>query len=128
MTEIAIIGPRGVGKTTYLATLATFPHKNRFPGWQINSRTRASEELVAAAENILKQGNRLEPTELEPTENEYEFEITIPATKNISGAKLELFIIEYAGEIFENLAQPYRWDGVKDYVEDFLKTQGLKLR
>lgn len=115
------MGPRGVGKTTYLATLVAFPHQQRFPGYQIEPKSPPTEDLVVMAENLLKKGLQPPPSD---EAIEYQFDVTIPATKNSIATKLELLTVDHTGEIFQHLAEPHKWDKVKDYVDDFLTAQG----
>lgn len=124
MTEIRLIGPRGTGKTTYLATLAAFPHKKQFPGLAVDPIEEPAEDLVTKAENILKKGYPLEPSD-KGNEPWYRFNITIPPTKGLSHAtKFELNAVDYAGEIFEDIAKPHRWSEVESYVQDWLTAEG----
>lgn len=116
MTEILILGPRGVGKTTYLATLAAFPHKELFPGLEITPIGPDAEKLVGMAEDILKKGARLPPTrELK----RYRLEIKLPSSQ-----KIELVAVDYAGEIFEDIALAHKWTEIQAYVENLFRVQG----
>lgn len=124
MTEIRIIGPRDAGKTTYLAALAAFPHKRQFPGLDVKPVEDPAENLVVMAENILKQGLRIPPT-VPGDEPIYRFYIKIPPTRGLPVATtIDLIAKDYAGEIFEDIAKPYRWDKVKSYVRNLLTVQG----
>ncbi|MEH1798988.1 MAG: hypothetical protein V7L13_07420 [Nostoc sp.] len=118
MTEIRIIGPRGSGKTTYLASLAAFPHKELFPGLEIIPIGPDAENLAGMAEDILKQGARLPPTR-KGQRAFYKFQIKLPSSE-----KIELVAVDYAGEIFEDIALAHKWDDVEKYVQDLFQVQG----
>lgn len=127
MAEIRIIGPRESGKTTYLAALAAFPHKTQFPGLDVQPVEEPAENIAAMAVNILKQGGRLVPTDL-GDEPFYRFYIKIPPTKGYPKSTIiDLSVKDYAGEIFEDIAKPYRWNKVESYVKDLLGVQGLMI-
>lgn len=121
MSEIRIIGPRGVGKTVYLASLATFPHRTQFPGLKIESVNEEAKELVRNAENILKQGARLAPSD---DVIEYRIDITVPTSRLGIGTKIELSAKDYPGEIFEKLAHSYDWEEVQLYIQEWFGAKG----
>ena len=55
MTEIAIIGPRGSGKTTYLAALAHLSKEKIFPDLHISIlKDQNTETLVDMAYNLIE--------------------------------------------------------------------------
>lgn len=126
MTEIRIIGPRASGKTTYLAALAAFPHITQFPGLEVKPEEEA-KNLEEMAENILKQGARLPPTDRDE-QPIYRFHIKIPATKSLPiPTTIDLVAKDYAGEIFEDIAKSDRWNQVESYVKDLLTVHGLMI-
>ena len=62
---IRVIGDRGSGKTSYMASLARWP--NADPSSPVQNVTPVNEEgeyLICKAQNILEQGLELEPTHL----------------------------------------------------------------
>lgn len=123
MTEIAIIGPRAAGKTTYLAALAHLSQKNIFSGLDIDIlKDQNSQTLINMASNLIELKDIVGQTEVgnEPT---YGFTINIPTGKY--GAKQaqikKLSFVDYAGEIFEKIAR--RPNEVKSYIEQLLKVE-----
>lgn len=123
MTEIAIIGPRSAGKTTYLAALAHLSKKNIFSGLDINLvKDRNNETLINMAYNLIELKDIVGQTDVgnEPT---YAFTINIPAGKY--GAKqakeIKLSFVDYAGEIFEKIAR--RPHEVRSYIDQLLKVE-----
>lgn len=108
MGNIRVIGPRGSGKTTYLAALAYQPVQsggktNNFKVQAINEDTR---KLAEKAENIILEGESLEPTGvLVKTIDDvpvYSFNIQIQTLFN-SKKNLNLVVRDYPGEIFDEL-------------------------
>lgn len=108
MGNIRVIGPRGSGKTTYLAALAYQPVQsggktNNFKVQAINEDTR---KLAEKAENIILEGESLEPTGvLVKTIDDvpvYSFNIQIQTLFN-SKKNINLVVRDYPGEIFDEL-------------------------
>ncbi|BAY80465.1 hypothetical protein NIES25_69530 (plasmid) [Nostoc linckia NIES-25] len=107
MGNIRVIGPRGSGKTTYLAALAYQPakaawKKNNFHVQAINDDTR---ELVNKAENIILEGASLEPTSSH-VRTIYElpvYSFNIEIKKILSKQQINLVVRDYPGEIFDEL-------------------------
>jgi hypothetical protein len=110
MGNIRIIGPRGSGKTTYLAALAYYPDKQR-PGKKskniklqaLNDETR---DLAEKAENIILEGASLEPTTLEGGIDAlpfYSFGLEVKPLLQPKGL-INVAVRDYPGEIFEELA------------------------
>lgn len=107
MGNIRVIGPRGSGKTTYLAALAyqpakaTWKHK-KFHIQPLNDDTR---NLADKAENIICEGASLAPTAAHVNNiydlPDYSFNIEIP--KGFTKQKINLVVRDYPGEIFEEL-------------------------
>ncbi|RUT00753.1 hypothetical protein DSM106972_071620 [Dulcicalothrix desertica PCC 7102] len=105
-TSISLIGPRASGKTTYLATLANFPHcthlKTQYPHLKINYPTNSpTEKLSHQAEDILKKGAKLAATRRGDINNQptYHYRITISKKH----PNLEIIFQDIAGEIFEQI-------------------------
>ncbi|MDF5732050.1 MAG: hypothetical protein PUP92_29630 [Rhizonema sp. PD38] len=109
MGNIRVIGPRGSGKTTYLAALAYWPDKRRtgkqahhFTIQALNDETR---ELADKAENIIREGGSLEPTTVAGGIDSlpfYSFQIDIKSFLSTQN-KINLAVRDYPGEIFEEL-------------------------
>ncbi|MEW6498114.1 MAG: hypothetical protein AB1589_37280 [Cyanobacteriota bacterium] len=122
--EIRIIGPRDSGKTTYLATLARFPHqkylKSDFPGLEIIPEGRDSERLFRLAEDLLKRGDKLAGTLKgdEANLSFYYFRIKIPSLKGLPGTEIELNARDFPGEIFHDIAREHRWNEIEPYIND----------
>lgn len=128
MGNIRIIGPRGSGKTTYLAALAYWPDKQR-PGKKkgsiklqaLNDETR---ELAEKAENIILEGESLEPTTVEGGIDAlpfYSFGIEAkPRLKPVE--KINVAVRDYPGEIFEELADSASANPIhKEFIEECLE-------
>ncbi|MCL2934793.1 MAG: ATP-binding protein [Trichodesmium sp. MAG_R03] len=125
MTEIAIIGPRGSGKTTYLAALAHLSKEKIFPDLHISIlKDQNTETLVDMGSNLIKLGEIIGETKVgnEPT---YGFTIDIPARKY--GAKkpekIQLSFVDYAGQIFENIARRNYESTIRSYINQILKVE-----
>jgi hypothetical protein len=123
MTEIAIIGPRAAGKTTYLAALAHLSQEKIFPGLEISILgDENSQTLINMAYNMIKLKDKVGETQVgnEPT---YGFKIKIPAGKY--GVKkveeINFSFVDYAGEIFDNIAR--KPDKVQSYINQLLKVE-----
>jgi Double-GTPase 1 len=129
MGNIRIIGPRGSGKTTYLAALAYYPAKQR-PGKKtkniklqaLNDETRG---LAEKAENIILEGESLAPTVLEGGIDDlpfYSFGLEVKPFLQ----KTELINVavrDYPGEIFEELvdsasANPIHQEFINECLEE----------
>ncbi|BAZ28857.1 hypothetical protein NIES4074_12920 [Cylindrospermum sp. NIES-4074] len=129
-TEIRIIGPRSSGKTTYLATLAYFPHQkeleSQLPGLTI-SYDRGSEtgRLARMAEDIIKKGAKLAGTLKGDVDNipYYYFRIKIPTFKGLSGTEIELTTRDFAGKIFEDLSTEHKSYEIIPFIEDLFVAQ-----
>ncbi len=110
MGNIRVIGPRSSGKTTYLAALAYQPEQTKRGGraknYTIQALNDETRELAAKAENIIVEGDSLEPTGLQyRTIDElpfYSFNIDV---NFILGKRegINLAIRDYPGEIFDEL-------------------------
>jgi hypothetical protein len=133
MGNIRIIGPRGSGKTTYLAALAYYPDENR-PGQKVknvklrplNDETR---ELAEKAENIILQGESLEPNDIAGGIDAlpfYSFGLEVKPKFHTPFHTPELINVavrDYPGEIFEELAgsanaNPLHREFVDECLED----------
>ncbi|MFM6308914.1 MAG: hypothetical protein ACKPGB_11680, partial [Dolichospermum sp.] len=64
MGNIRVIGPRSSGKTTYLAALAYQPARSsrKNKNFQVQPLNDDTKNLADKAENIILEGNSLEPT------------------------------------------------------------------
>lgn len=123
-TSICLIGPRASGKTTYLATLANFPHrthfKTQYPHLKINYPTSSpTEKLSHQAEDILKKGAKLAGTRrgdinYQPT---YHYRITISKKH----PNLEIIFRDIAGEIFEEIPLDTETALIQPYLHQLFK-------
>jgi len=120
MGNIRVIGPREAGKTTYLSALASFGKKDKqFSVTPINDD---SKKLLELAENILKGGERLEPTDAQQRVDEIpDYLFLIKGKKGLKNYKIDLNVKDYSGEIFEKLAQNNELDEkTQDYINHCL--------
>lgn len=111
MGNICIIGPRASGKTTYLAALA---YKNRLmkksKGFKIVPLNDDSRKLAEKAENIICQGESLEPNiigqEIQNVDDlpYYSFNLEIKKFFFSQPESFQLNVRDYPGEIFERIA------------------------
>jgi len=121
MAEIRIIGPKGSGKTTYLAALAAYPHKERLSGLDVIPVGPDAEMLENIAKDQLRRSDRVGLTQAKgdpDREPVYELVIELPARKH----PIRLLAKDYAGEIFEDIPLAYKWDKVGPYIEDLFGT------
>lgn len=108
MGNIRVIGPRGSGKTTYLAALAYQPllGVGQFKNLHIQAINEDTKKLAEKAENIILEGESLEPTGvLVRTIDDipiYAFNIEIKNLFNLK-EQITLAIRDYPGEIFDEL-------------------------
>jgi len=116
MGNIRIIGPRSSGKTTYLAALAYWPDKARPQAQKrgLNRRVKLhalndeTRELAEKAENIILEGEALEPTDLGSGIDGlpfYSFGLEVDP-KFKASELINVAVRDYPGEIFDELANP----------------------
>jgi GTPase SAR1 family protein len=113
--NICIIGPRGSGKTTYLAALAFHEkhrlQQNKHNQYTITAQNPESQELVEKAKNILVNGSQLERTEigrrLQTVDNLPFFQFTVEGKANLyaKNKKIEITARDYPGELFDRLSK-----------------------
>jgi hypothetical protein len=113
MGNIRVIGPRASGKTTYLAALAYWPDgrrgSNKKSYFKVQPIGDDSKWLVNNAENIICEGDDLEPTKIEAGGIDdtpiYSFVIEVknPLQKS---RNINLTVRDYPGEIFDDLVNP----------------------
>ncbi|MBR8831730.1 MAG: hypothetical protein N5P05_002677 [Chroococcopsis gigantea SAG 12.99] len=127
MGNISVIGPRGAGKTTYLAALAySLEHgdqKSKTKKFTIIPQNEESRKLAEQADNILRSGAELEATRLiEDEENQladlpyYLFKIKYKAGSK--AREISLTTKDYPGECFDKVANH---DGSSQFTENFIK-------
>jgi hypothetical protein len=110
MGNIRVIGPRASGKTTYLAALAYWPAGRGKAGKNSYFKVQAigdeTKVLVDNAENIIRLGDELEPTEVEKGGIDetpiYSFSIEVNL-KLQAKQTINLTVRDYPGEIFDDL-------------------------
>ncbi len=125
MGNIRVIGPRGSGKTTYLAALAYQPVKaigkmRNFSVTAINDDTR---RLAEKAENIILEAESLEPTGVLVRRIDdvpiYSFNIEMRSLFN-GREKINLVVRDYPGEIFDELEQGAINEIQTEFIEECL--------
>ena len=121
MTQISIIGTRTCGKTTYLAALASCPHRHKYPGLEVTPIGPDAEELVTMAQDIIRRGHTLRGNRREEIRKDYEFDIKIPKLTE----PITLLVKDSAGELFDDLVLDKRyWEqDVKDLVKELCQTE-----
>jgi hypothetical protein len=128
MGNICIIGPRASGKTTYLAALA---YKNRMmkksKGFKIVPLNDDSRKLAEKAENIICQGESVEPTvigEAIQTVDDlpyYSFNLEIKRFVFSQPESFHLNVRDYPGEVFEQIADQNSSDSVyEEFINECL--------
>lgn len=125
MGNIRVIGPRGSGKTTYLAALAYWPDKkrtaNQAKSYTIQALNDETRELADKAENIIREGGSLEPTTVQGGIDSlpfYLFQIEIKTFWGIE--KVNLSVRDYPGEIFEELESGSNNPLSEEFIEECL--------
>jgi hypothetical protein len=128
MGNICVIGPRGSGKTTYLAALA---YKNRTMGksnfFKIIPLNDDSRKLAEKAENIICYGESLEPTvigqEIQTVDDlpYYSFNLEIKKHWLANQESFQLNVRDYPGEVFEKIADPTISDNIyEEFINECL--------
>ena len=126
--EIRIFGPRYVGKTTYLATLAACPYglKEKYPGIQVIPLNNETKGLADLAEDILKKKGKLAATRY--NEDYYNFLIKIPAHEQRKEIDIELTTRDFPGEFFQNIPHveqckdPEEKEKIKTLIDELFTT------
>jgi hypothetical protein len=126
MGNIAVIGPRSSGKTSYLAALAQWSvlgqglYQQKF---DVQAIGEDAEKLSEKAEAIIRQGASLDPTEMHggvysmPT---YQFRIEIKQWFQ-KPETIDLVVKDYAGEIFEALASGNLTSSQESFINDCIR-------
>jgi hypothetical protein len=112
MGNICVIGPRGSGKTSYLAALAYFPEQQLSSGkrsrFKVQPLTDDARAIAEKAESLILEGASLEPTQIGEKIKSvddlplYSFKLEI--NSRLQKAK-EIFLTvrDYPGEVFDEL-------------------------
>ncbi|AHJ29322.1 hypothetical protein PN465_05040 [Nodularia spumigena CS-584] len=124
MGNIRVIGPRGSGKTTYLAALAYQPAKAMWKSKKFNIQAinEDTKKLADKAENIICEGASLEPTGSH-VRNIYElpvYSFNIEFTSGFTKEKINLVARDYPGEIFEDLETGSSNSLHEEFIEECL--------
>ncbi|ACK64660.1 hypothetical protein PCC8801_0570 [Rippkaea orientalis PCC 8801] len=139
--NIRVVGDRYSGKTVYMASLAYWPNVNsESPLQSVTSfgDQETSQELFNCAQNILKEGLKLNPKNIDDfcvdQIKDYGLKISL---KNYFSEKLSQnrsdfieFTInckDYSGEFFRDVIYKSNDPFLKDYLEDFQLADGLLL-
>ena len=124
MGNISIIGPRGSGKTTYLAALSYLPTnltiQNKKNNYTIRPQNPESRQLAAKAEDIICQGAELDKTRIgkefgiETVDDLPFYAFGIEVKKNFlsKSEAINLTARDYPGEVFEKIAEPSLSDSI----------------
>jgi hypothetical protein len=127
MGNIRIIGERGGGKTTYLAALAYWPDKKRTgkknKRIKLQALNEETRELAEKAENIIIEGESLEPTAVKGGIDAlplYSFGLEVKPWFQKSEL-INVAVRDYPGEIFEVLADYATQTPLhKEFIEECL--------
>lgn len=125
MGNICVIGPRGSGKTTYLAALAYWPDQTENSQIDIQPLNDESRELVDKAENIVRQSMTLEGTRI-PEEGKidnlpyYSFNIEAKLSFWSKKESIQLNARDYPGEFFEGITEPKADTTYEEFIEECL--------
>lgn len=140
---IRVIGDRGSGKTTYMASLAYWPNAN--PESMVQSIIPVNEEsteLIRKAKDILEQGLTLEPTPLSADVSEikdYSLAIKVKESPRLGNfnlgrlgsdnlISLTISCKDYPGEFFSDLLQRDSYNPqLRAYLDDCVEAQGILL-
>ena len=128
MGNICVIGPRGSGKTSYLAALA---YRNRImrksKGFKIIPLSDDSRKLAEKAENIICEGESVEPTvigqEIQTVDDlpYYSFNLEIKKFVFSQPESFQLNVRDYPGEVFEKIADQNSSDSVyEEFINECL--------
>ncbi len=110
MGNIVIIGPRGSGKTTFLAGLAYWPklktkikQKTQLNVTPVNEDTKKLQNM---AEDLISEGESLEATKIPTHKNLPVFNFYIELNQRLKKEPeiINLVVKDYPGEIFDDLA------------------------
>jgi GTPase SAR1 family protein len=99
-TNIIILGPPSVGKTTYLATLAYYFDTIQGRQIEVEAIGADAESLQDDAENILMTRDSLAASK---DVKNYKFRIRIPSQMLRGSGEIIIEVSDYAGEIFKRL-------------------------
>lgn len=135
---LRVIGDRGSGKTSYMASLARWPNADpSSPVQNVNAVNEEGEDLISKAQNILEQGLELEATDLNAKAidvKDYTLSIALKGQfswrnpKASAGSQLVTLNIsckDYSGEFFSDLLYQAGNSQLQDYLEDCLQATGM---
>ena len=140
--QFSLIGDRNVGKTTYLAALASLKSIPTSIIQRVNPINKSVDILFDLVQNFIAQGLQLPPTEMLDINymNQYGLRIVLKkqfSWKNLLNAfksesinlDLDVFCKDYAGEFFSRFINEYRSNPsiFKDYIKDISNSQGFLL-
>lgn len=135
---LRVIGDRGSGKTSYMASLARWPNADpSSPVQNVTPVNEEGEELIVNAQNLLEQGLELEPSKLSDSAidvKDYSLSIGLKGQfswrnpKASAGSDLVTLNIsckDYSGEFFTDLLYQAGNSQLQDYLEDCLQATGI---
>lgn len=131
--DIRVIGDRGCGKTTYLAALAYWPNHDptNSPIQSIEPFDPDTGELIQQAENILKIGGRLSPTDNpEDPDQAPLYTVLIDLKPRLffqnRNVRIQVSCREYGGELYEELSKSST-EKLGNYLNDCASSSGLMI-
>lgn len=130
MGNICIIGPRGSGKTTYLAALAYWPQRGKnteaYPRFTMQAVSEDARKLKDKADRIIRNGAAMKPTEIDGIEVSsvddlpyYLLRLEIKRRFR-QPEPIDLAVRDYPGEVFHELSGGQRSDLYQDFISESL--------
>jgi len=130
MGNICIIGPRGSGKTTYLAALAYWPQASEnteaFPRFNVQAVSEDASKLKDKADRIIRQGAAMKPTEIDGIEISSVddlpyYLLRLEVTRRFRQPEpIDLAVRDYPGEVFHDLSGGQRNALYQEFISESL--------
>jgi len=129
MSNICVIGPRGSGKTSYLAALAYFPEQQinsgRKSSFKVQPLTDDAREIAEKAESLIMEGASLEPTQIGEkirTVHDlplYSFKLEVKPLLR-QAEEIVLTVRDYPGEIFDEISLGTKNPLYQEFIDECL--------
>ncbi len=132
--NLCVVGPRGSGKTTYLAALAYHQkHRQGKKVFKVKPTNPDSRKLADKADNILCQGDAFDPSRLGDGKSTvddlpyFSFDIEVQKSWSSPVEKFQLTARDYPGGIFEKIAEMEQAEPIyKTFIDEcFMDTLGV---